>query len=265
MLALWLDAGGDRPAPPAQPGARRATRRPASEVTGRCPTGAPHVLQHRCDAPMLYAETCERGGVRAAREWERARSKARRMTVIAASRSADDEEVQGILIDLAATAHRHGMYPSGHPQLRIVAQRLADRLRAWLARNGSLALGVGHDTLFLRGSPDACCPPIVRDFAHRLRDHQIGAVSFFEDVAWSELERLFAALSADPARCPAIDAVPFGPNLEVRPAGYDRVSLGEADPEAPAGPDPETLWAELARAALDDDSDATAASFGARH
>lgn len=174
---------------------------------------------------------------------------------------AGDADVQGVLVDLAVTAHKHGMYPRDHPQLRIVAERLSARLRDVLASRGSLSLAVGLDSLLVDGAPTENRAPIVRDIAHRLRDHQIGAVTFFDGVEWLELERFFAALAADPATSPAIDSAPFGPRLHVRAAGYDRIAIGESDSRDTDGPDPEALWAELAQAVLEEPADGDAAAI----
>jgi hypothetical protein len=169
-----------------------------------------------------------------------------------------DADVHAVLVDLAITVQKHGMYPREHPLLRTQAERLSSRLQALLAQRGSLALAVGLDSLLVDGLSSECDIPIVRDVARRLRDHQIGAVTFFQGVAWHEIERFFTALAADPAARAAIDAAPFGPNLHVRAAGYDLLAIGDADSRDLDGPTPEELWKDLAQAVLGEVTDADA-------
>lgn len=161
-------------------------------------------------------------------------------------------ETQALIVELAITAHKHGMYPRDHPQLRVAAEGLSDHLGPYLAERGSLAIGVAMDGLMVAGSPPQTPPPMVADFARQLRDHQIGSITLFEGIGWSELERLFSALEADAASQPASDAGSFGPNIMVRSAGYDRLHLDEVEALEPDLADPEALWAELAQAVLDD-------------
>ena len=129
-----------------------------------------------------------------------------------------------LLIEFSIALHKRAMYPLGHPHLVEAGRRLLDRLEAYIARHGAVAIGVAGHQLIMHGAASDPRSALLSDLAGKLHRHRIASVRFEPELAADELEDLLAALVADPTG-------PEGPlgqseagsiALATRSAGSDR-------------------------------------------
>ncbi len=171
-------------------------------------------------------------------------------------------ELADFLVEFSIVLHNRSMYPAGHPQLRNSAVRFAQRLNALLGNRDSVTLGVARNRLVIETVTTDPKNALLRDLAHRLHRHQVAAVHLTRGATADEIEDVLGALSADPQRGDGpigkrLDRVGPWNHIQLRPVGYDRLSL--QDPEADNGSKPRgpmngrDAWVELARLALASD------------
>ncbi len=154
-----------------------------------------------------------------------------------------------LLLALAAGIQKFAMYPRGHPMLQGVASKLHESISATVNSSGELGVGLARDTIVVGDVSIAADVPLLRDLAGRSLAHQIGAITFYSGLAVAEVERLLAALAAEPTTEPLLLAGVLA--IRVRSLDYDRIKLGE-ESSALETESSSAIWSALAQAALVD-------------
>ena len=171
-------------------------------------------------------------------------------------------DLADFLVEFSIVLHKRSMYPAGHPHLKDSAERFARRLNALLGNRDSVTLGVARNRLVIETVTTDPKNALLRDLAHRLHRHRVAAVHLTRGATGEEIEDVLAALSADPQRGAGpvgkrLDRVGPWNHIQLRPAGYDRLTL--QDGKAGSAPSPDgplsgrDAWVELARLALASD------------
>ena len=154
-----------------------------------------------------------------------------------------------LLLELAIGLHRYGMYPTSHPSVIALGDRLARRVNAYTEREGAVSVGVADGRLVVGTATTDPSQPILRDFAKKMRDKGVGGFVLLPDLAAVDLELFLQALSEDgeDGLLPELGT----DRIRLLSPGYDRLEL--SDPEL-AGADPAVrvndLWLGLARSAI---------------
>lgn len=178
-------------------------------------------------------------------------------------------ELADFLVEFSIVLHKRSMYPSGHPHLRDSADRFARRLNALLGNRDSVTLGVARNRLVIETVTTDPKNALLRDLAHRLHRHRVAAVHLTRGATGEEIEDVLAALSADPQRGAGpvgkrLDRVGPWNHIQLRPAGYDRLTLQDPDSGGRSQADRpmsgRDAWVELARLALSSDIVANSAT-----
>jgi hypothetical protein len=178
-------------------------------------------------------------------------------------------ELADFLVEFSIVLHKRSMYPSGHPHLKASAERFARRLTALLGSRDAVTLGVARNRLVIETVTTDPKNALLRDLAQRLHRHRIAAVHLTRGATGDEIEDVLAALSADPQRGDGplgkrLDRVGPWNHIQLRPAGYDRLTLQDPDSISDAGLDGRIsgrdAWVELARLALSSDVSAHSAT-----
>jgi len=140
--------------------------------------------------------------------------------------------VSELLRGFAMALHRFAMYPTGHPSLLPVAERMLLQLTDVLARRSALTLGIATRQLLVDGATTPEDHPVMSDLAARLHGHQLGAVIFRRGVDLEELTSVLDVLSRDPVRgerplglLPLRDR-PSWAHLQLLPVEYRALELG---------------------------------------
>ncbi|TVP44985.1 MAG: HEAT repeat domain-containing protein [Gemmatimonadales bacterium] len=141
--------------------------------------------------------------------------------------------ISELLRGFAMALHRFAMYPTGHPSLLPVAERMLLQLTDVLARRPALTLGVASRQMLVDGGSTPEDHPVMSDLAARLHGHQLGAVIFRRGVDLEELVSLLDVLSRDPVRgerplglLPLRDR-PSWVHLQLLPVEYRALELGK--------------------------------------
>ena len=168
-------------------------------------------------------------------------------------------ELADFLVEFSIVLHNRSMYPAAHPQLRNSAVRFAQRLNALLGNRESVTLGVARNRLVIERVTTDPKNALLRDLAHRLHRHRIAAVHLTRGATADEIEDVLAALSADAQRGDGplgkrLDRVGPWNHIQLRPVGYDRLTLQNPDVRGTAKPlSGRDAWVELAQLALSSD------------
>jgi len=172
-------------------------------------------------------------------------------------------DLSDFVIELSIALHKHGMYPNGHPSLRVARAAVARRLDALLRERGSLALGVARQQLIIEGLATDSRNPLLQTLAQHLHRHGVGAVKFVDGVRLEEIDEVLRVLATDPDReGAALDPATRGAHFRsehiwLLPLTYDQLELVEDAAESAATPNTQQrtsqLWLDLARAALQSD------------
>ncbi len=165
-------------------------------------------------------------------------------------------ELSDFLIELSAAFQKYAMYPAGHPALGPAANAVFTRLSALLASHGAVSIGVARDQLIIEGVATDASHPLLRALADRLHRHELGAISFAEGVAPTEIAEVLALLSTDPER----SGRPIGrepeevlkgrPRVRLHPVRYESLKLRERSGAGGRRDASVHLWVGLAQAAL---------------
>lgn len=171
-------------------------------------------------------------------------------------------DVRDLLITLARAAQRAGLYPSGHPAVGPMVERVRDALAAVLEeRDEPLAIGVSRDALVLDAGETDPDDPTLRNLAARLHGHELAGVTFRPTPGPEELEAFLDGIAEPPegeagalGERPRMDEQ--WPRIALEPLRYERLALSEDDgqerraAEEEAGRRAEELWRGLGRLAL---------------
>lgn len=182
--------------------------------------------------------------------------------VVAPHRPTLTRELADFLVEFSIVLHKRSMYPPGHPHLQESADRFVRRVNALLEIRDSITLGVARHRLVIQSVTTEADNALLRDLAQRLHRHRLASVHFSRGVTLHEIEDLLVVLSADPQRGDGPvgkrpDSVGPWAHIRLRPIGYDKFALHDADPAAQSDePEPERdSWIELAQLALADEGD----------
>jgi len=141
-------------------------------------------------------------------------------------------DVSELLRGFAMALHRFAMYPTGHPSLLPVAERMLLQLADVLARRPALTLGITTRQILVDGAATPEDHPVMSDLAVRLHGHQLGAVIFRRGLDLEELTSVLDVLSRDPVRgerplglLPLRDR-PSWARLQLLPVEYGALELG---------------------------------------
>jgi hypothetical protein len=167
----------------------------------------------------------------------------------------DDSEPAGLterllelLIELARTVQRFGMYPEGHPSRDAGARRLEELVRVQLAGSGGLSLRVEPDRLWVGEAATDPANTLLAGFARRLYEHQVLRLGFQTGVTAEALRDLMGRLAIPVGRSGKPLGADLGeltlPGVEIRPipfesyalAGPDEAGPGEEEADAAAFP-----------------------------
>jgi hypothetical protein len=147
--------------------------------------------------------------------------------------------VSELLRGFAMALHRFAMYPTGHPSLLPVVERMLLQLSDVLARRSALTLGVTTRQILVDGGATPEDHPVMSDLAARLHGHQLGALILRRGVDLEELASMLDLLSRDPVRgerplglLPTRDR-PSWPHLQLLPVEYRALELAEHAGEGP--------------------------------
>src|SRR4051812_18672619 len=145
-------------------------------------------------------------------------------------------ELADFLVEFSIVLHKRSMYPAGHPHLRDSAERFARRLNALLGNRDSVTLGVARNRLVIETVTTDPKNALLRDLAHRLHRHRVAAVHLTRGASGEEIEDVLSALSADPQRGDGpvgkrLNRVGPWNHIQLRPVGYDRLTLHDHDAE----------------------------------
>ncbi|HJP55592.1 MAG TPA: HEAT repeat domain-containing protein [Gemmatimonadales bacterium] len=170
------------------------------------------------------------------------------------------------LVEFSIALHKRSIYPVGHPYLRSSADRFADRVTTLLESREAISIGVARDRLVIESATTDPANALLRDLSHRLHRHQLASIGFTSGIELVEIESLLAALGDDPERERGplgrrLDAAREWPHVQLRAAGYDRLTLHEPgdEPGGRGGDGPaRDFWLAFAQAALADEADAAA-------
>ncbi len=159
------------------------------------------------------------------------------------------------LAELSIGVHRHAMYPPSHPSLVPVVENILGRLDEIFEGRRTLSIGVAQRQLVIEGVATDQRNPVLAEFARRLHDHQLGAISIEKGMSASEISGLLAALAREPDR----DGPPLGllpseqmprwDHAHLYRLGYERLEIREGEGRAEAAR-ATALWLGLAQAAL---------------
>ena len=198
------------------------------------------------------------------------------MTTVRATPPILPQELTELLLDLALSLQRYGMYPGGHPSVDAAVARLAERLDRVLERQPMLSLGVARRQLVVEGVATDSSHPVLRSLAERLHRHRLGAVVFRAGVEAAELKDALRALSVDAERsgealgAQAPDRLAAWPHVRFYRVTYEQLQLAtnesgdEAADEAAVGSGVTSqLWVGLAQAAVAQEPDGASADVDA--
>lgn len=177
-------------------------------------------------------------------------------------------DLADFLVELSITLNKHAIYPSSHPLLDLAVDGVANRLSLlFMGDRESLSIGVARRQLIIEGVATDPLNPVLKELAHRLHEHRVGAVKFVRGIGRDELAQALSSLAIDPIRSEkpiGLDSERLGelwPHVHFFPLTYDRLQLIEDDPAGEAErPDQmqssraTQLWIGLARAAIVSDT-----------
>lgn len=190
-----------------------------------------------------------------------------RLTTVGESSAALSKELSDFLIELSIGLHKNAIYPPGHPLLEGATAGIARRVEALLQDRASLSLGVARQQLIIEGVATDENNPVLRDLAHRLHRHHLGAVKFTQGVTATEIADALATVAVDAGR----RAKPLGlegpeilqqwAHVRLFPLTFEQLQLLDDEPGDAAedaekgemrggGSRAAQLWIGLARAAL---------------
>ena len=165
-------------------------------------------------------------------------------------------ELSDFLIEFSAALQKHAMYPPGHPVLGPSAESVISRLSVLLASHGSLSIGVAREQLIIEGVATDSTHALLRSLADRLHHHELGAISFAEGVAPTEIAEVLELISTEPERT----GRPLGrepeevlkgrAHVRLHPVRYDSLKLRNGSGRSVSGDSGVHLWIGLAQAAL---------------
>lgn len=163
------------------------------------------------------------------------------------------KEISDLLIELSIAVHRYSMYPLDHPSLGPAATNVRGRLRPLLETRSELSLGIAQKQIVIDGIATDDRNPVLTDLAKRLHNHQIGAITFTNDITVSSVEGLLETLAieterdGDPIGLRPAEEIPSWPGVQLVPVGYSELAL---DQDAVAAHHNLQLWIGLAQAAM---------------
>jgi hypothetical protein len=196
------------------------------------------------------------------------------MTSIADAGGTITQERLELLTELAVAVQKNAIYPSTHPLIIAAVGRLAERLAAQLEHTPLLAIGIAKQQLIIEGVATDQDKPILRELAHRLHRHQIGAMRFSRGLQRDELAEFLGTIAIEvgrtdkPLGLAGPEVLHRWPHARLFPLTFDQLELidhegtggpgfEESDEDREARTEAAQLWIGLARAALLRDAVAT--------
>ncbi len=139
------------------------------------------------------------------------------------------EGLLGLLIELARTVQRFGMYPEGHPSRDAGARRLEELVRAQLTGSEGLSLRVGPERLWVGEAATDPANTLLSGFARRLYEHQVLRLRFQTGVTTEALRDLMGRLAVPVGRSGRPLGADLGewalPGVEIRPIPFESYAL----------------------------------------
>ena len=154
-----------------------------------------------------------------------------------------------LLLELAIGLHRYSIYPSDHPSVVTLGERLARRINAYTAREGAIHVGVADGRLVVGDGATDPGHPILRDLARKARDRQVGGFVLLPQMASVDIELFLQGMCVEPegTLMPKMDTE----RIRLLPPGYDRLQLADPDfLDGDPGSRANDLWLGLARSAI---------------
>lgn len=124
----------------------------------------------------------------------------------------DRREGLGLILDLAQAIQASGIYPSQHPRVTGLVDRLHARIVRTSAGAGGVHVGILGDHFVVDEFPFLDGNPALRRLAEDLREKGIERISFREGISRAELDRFvrFLATGTEPAEGKKWESISYG-------------------------------------------------------
>lgn len=170
-------------------------------------------------------------------------------------------EYADFFLALSAAFQRCQIYPGGHPTVDRAVDQVVRRLAPLLTDRTTVAFAVTPTQLSVGAAATDPEHALLRELAGRLFRRNVGAVRIAPGVTRAEVTSLLEALGQDQV----ISAPPPSSHVAIEPLNFDGLALTPASDgtgTVDGRPRIESVWADLARAMLDQSS-AIAVELGA--
>lgn len=154
-----------------------------------------------------------------------------------------------LLLELAIGLHRYGIYPSDHPTVLALGDRLARRINAHTQREGPVTVGIADTRLVVADAASDPGQPILRDFARKIKDRGVGGFTLLPHLGAVDIELFLQALAEEPED----DLMPnvASERIRLHPPGYEKLQLSELElAQGDRSGRANDLWLGLARSAI---------------
>ena len=147
-------------------------------------------------------------------------------------------EISELLVDLARSLQRFGMYPEGHPAREDTAGKVCRRLEVVFQSRDMLRLNIATDRLEVDGVQTDPGNNVLVNLASRLYQHQLLSVDLEPGVQEPEIAALLSALAVpvgamgEPLGAQPEDPLNRWPHVRLKAVPYDALSFSTG---APAG------------------------------
>ncbi|MFO7769454.1 MAG: hypothetical protein R6W82_10945 [bacterium] len=160
-------------------------------------------------------------------------------------------EIAAILVELARSIQRFGMYPRGHPARRETASQFIGHLNRLHETHQALPFEFTRSRILFDGQPTPSDNKLLSALARRINQHEVAVVEFLRGVAPEEVDGFLEAVSVQPGKT----GEPLGerpseqlrrwPHIRVETVEYDALSLarGRGDAEGTSSEAPAD-WGE---------------------
>jgi len=160
-------------------------------------------------------------------------------------------EIAAILVELARSIQRFGMYPEGHPARRDTSAQFTDHLTQLLDSYGSLPLEFTRSSILFEDQPTPEDNKLLAALARRINQHEIASIEFARGLEEEEARGFLEAVAVQPGKTgEALGAGPpealhRWPHIKMETVSYDALSLarGHGDVDGTASEAPAD-WAE---------------------
>lgn len=160
-------------------------------------------------------------------------------------------EIAAILVELARSIQRFGMYPEGHPARSDTSAQFTDHLTQLLDSYGSLPLEFTRSSILFEDQPTPEDNKLLAALARRINQHEIAYIEFARGLEEEEARDFLEAVAVQPGKtgeplgAESPETLRRWPHINVETVSYDALSLarGHGDVEGTASEAPAD-WSE---------------------